>query len=263
MGSAWYVYAIIGEDTPLPPMERGHLEVGLTRVSCGKLVAVAEPAADDRLHLTKEAALHHEAVVEAVRLEGPALPVRFGTVFRDAGAVARALAERYDVLVADLERVGDKVELSLTVLWPQAATEAGLQDARATSVSSAAARGAAYLRARAAELERGEVLMESARALARGLDDMLGSLAVERRVAIMPKPLVAVRTTYLLEAGAVGAFRAAFDAVRPELGALRVLLTGPWPPYSFVRQRDAGMTARGGLAEIAQRFTDRMWGRAG
>ena len=264
MGSAWYVYAIVGEDTPLPLLERGHADVGLTRLRCGKLAAIAGPAPDDRLRLTTEAALHHEAVVEAVRLQGPGLPVRFGTVFRDAAAVECALLERYDVLAADLERIGDKVELSLTVLWPRAANDAGSEDVRATSAPSAPAMGAAYLRARAAELERSDALTERARALARELDDTLGSLALERRVAIMPKPLVAVRATYLLDPGAVAAFRAAFDAMREVRGELRVLLTGPWPPYSFVRQGESvGSTPGSGLAEIARRFTDRMWGRAG
>lgn len=264
MASAWYVYAIVGVDTPLPRVERGQPDAVLTRVPYGKLAAVAGLVADDRPRLTTEAALHHEAIVEAVRLQGPALPVRFGTVFRDAGAVARALAERHDVLAADLERIGDKVELSLTVLWPQAASDLAPEDTRAKWEPGAPATGAAYLRARAAELERGNALTEKARALARELDDRMGSLALDRRVAIMPKPPVAVRTTYLLHAGAVATFRAAFDAMREVRGELRVLLTGPWPPYSFVRQGDAGAsTPDPGLAGIAQRFTERMWGRAG
>ena len=263
MGSACYVYAIVGADTPLP-QERGHSEIALTRVTCGQLAAVAGPAAADGPRLTAEAALRHEAVVEAVRQHGPALPVRFGTVFRDAGAVARALSDKYDVLAADLERVGDKVELSLTALWPESSNDAQPQPPQGEPSPSASLRGAAYLRARAKELERGEALAERARALARELDDTLGGVALERRVALMPKPLVAVRATYLLDPGAVAAFRAAFDAMHAARGELRLLLTGPWPPYSFVRHGDSGgATPSGGLAEIAQRFTENMWGRAG
>lgn len=237
MGSACYVYAIVGGDTPLPPEEHGNASVGLARVVCGKLAAVTEPAAGDRSRLTTEAVLCHEAVVEAVRLQGPALPVRFGTVFRDAGAVTRALEERHDELAADLERVGDKVELSLTVLWPDTGTnEVAHQHARVESAPSGAARGAAYLRARAAELERGDALIERARSIASELHERFGAFALDRRVALMPKPLIAVRATYLVEPRSVAAFRSVIDAVR---GEWRVLLTGPWPPYSFVRQRDS------------------------
>ena len=108
MASAWYVYAIVGEDATLP--RTASLGVGLTRVTWRKLAAVARPVVGERPRLTTTAALHHEAVVEAVRQHAPALPVRFGTVFCDVAAVERALAERYEVLRADLDRVGDKFE---------------------------------------------------------------------------------------------------------------------------------------------------------
>src|SRR5690242_752068 len=266
MDSASYVYAIVGEDTPLPSAEHVPPASNLTRVPYRNLAAVTGHVVDDRRRLTTEAVLRHEAVVEAVRQQGRALPVRFGTVLRDARAVTRALAERYDELAADLERVGDKVELSLTVLLPAfALNDAAFHDLGAESAGIASGSGAGYLRARAAELERNDVLTDSALALAGALDDTLGRLALERRVALMPKPRIAVRMTYLLDPSAVAAFRAAFDARRPAWAEWRMLLTGPWPPYSFVRQREAvdrGISAAG-LAEVAQRFTDRMWGRAG
>ena len=114
-------------------------------------------------------------------------------------------------------------------------------------------------------MERRDALAERARAFARELVDTLGDLTLERRVSLMPKPLVAVRATYLLDPGAVAPFRARFDALRRARGAMRVLLTGPWPPYSFVRQAQSVscITTGGVLAEIAQRFTDNVWGRAG
>src|SRR5215218_1642490 len=116
MPDAHYVYAIVGRDTPLPTAD-GAGAAELATVSWRELAAITGRMGDDRTPLTMEAVLHHEAVVEAVRRQGPALPVRFGTVFRDATSVATALAERYEPLAADLDRLGDKVELGITALW--------------------------------------------------------------------------------------------------------------------------------------------------
>jgi len=74
-----------------------------------------------------------------------------------------------------------------------------------------------------------------------------------------------VRATYLLHPDTVHAFKGAFDATRPSLGDLRCMLTGPWPPYSFVRRDEA---VRDGvpddrISEIAHVLTDRMRGHDG
>lgn len=268
MSSACYVYAIVGRDAPLPPAVDA---AGLTMVPWRALAAVARPIANDGAPLTTEAVLHHEAVVEAVRRLGPALPVRFGTVFRDAASVASALAEHYEPLAADLGRLGDKVELSLSALW--AAPPSGDAVVRgAPHVTASAAphlagpgAGARYLRARAAELRRDEALKERARAVASALEEALGALALDRRVRLLPTPRIAVRAAYLLEPVAVDAFRAAVEVVRGMRGETRMLLTGPWPPYSFVtRPASEGAAASDGrLAALVGLLTDQMRGRAG
>jgi hypothetical protein len=236
--SARYVYAIVGCDTPLPA-SIAYGPSDLEMVSCGELAAVTRRVpAGDSVPVTVEAVLHHEAVVEAMRQYGRTLPVRFGTVFREATAVAAALMERYETLAADLDRLGDKVELSLTALWAAPASENGGTPEETSRAGKSA--GAQYLYARAAQLRRDETLKERARAVAEELDRALGEVAVlEQRVTLAPTPRVAIRTTYLLDSAEVDAFQVAFEGVRRSRDDVRVLLTGPWPPYSFVKQNAA------------------------
>ena len=265
VGSACFVYAIVGRATPLPASGTGGGAAELTMVSWRELAAVTGRMDDDRAPLTIDAVLHHEAIVEAVRREGPALPVRFGTVFRDAPSVASALAERYEPLAADLDRLGDKVELSLTALWAAPPAGDGAAPARDEEDGARAVQGAGarYLRACAAELRRDETMKEMARTVARELDEVLGGLALEQRVSLLPTPRVAVRTAYLLDHAGVRDFRAAVDAVRETHGELRVMLTGPWPPYSFVRrtESDGEAAPSGRLAELIQRLNEGTRGR--
>lgn len=253
MSSACCVYAIVRRDTPLPsPRVEPHAR-GLSLVPCRDLAAVTGRMTDAAAPAGVNAVLRHEAVVEAVCRQGRALPVRFGTVFRDPSDVASAIAGRYESLAADLLRLGDKVELSLTALW---ASPPG--DTPAVATRDVRGGGAGYLRARAAEHHHADALRERARAAARTLDQSLGALALERRRWLLPTPGTAWRATYLLDAGAVGAFRQAFDLARGTLAGVRVLLTGPWPPYSFVQNNERMDVAspHGALATLVQLMTE-------
>ena len=253
MSNACCVYAIVDREAALPA---GWSDTtGLALIPCRELAAVAGPVVGDRTRITTDAVLRHETIVEAVRRERPALPVRFGTVFRDVASVAAALAGHYESLVTDLARVGDTVELSLSALWAPAPDEGAAPPSEAPSVRND---GVHYLWTRAAQLRREEDLKERALRLSRELDRALGRRAIERRVSLLPMPRVALRTAYLVDPGAVAAFRSDFDAVRRGPREERLLLTGPWPPYSFVRQ--AGMDGAGQpggrLAQLAQDLID-------
>jgi hypothetical protein len=62
----------------------------------------------------------------------------------------------------------------------------------------------------------------------------LGPHALDERRTIMPGPRIALRVAYLLLPAGVSDFQAAFDDARRTQPELRFLLSGPWPPYSFV-----------------------------
>ena len=266
MGSACYVYAIVGRDTPLPAADTG-IAADLAMVSWRDLAAVTGRTGDGDAPLTVEAVLHHETIVEAVRRQGPSLPVRFGTVFRDATSVEAALSERYETLAADLERLGDKVELSLTALWATPSSDDAPARAAREEEGAPAGRsaGARYLHARAAAFRRDDALKERACRVASELELVLGGLALEQRESLLPTPRVALRTSYLLEPAGVGAFQAAVETVRGTRAELRILLTGPWPPYSFVSRTAAegGVAPDGRLTTLLRRLTDEMRGRPG
>jgi len=131
----------------------------------------------------------HEAVVEAVMQDGAVLPMRCGSVVDDVEAF---LASRRASLVAALSRVRGAVELGVRP---------------AADDRDAPSSGTEYLMRRVA-FDRVHVPLSSlARASARRVHGF----------------------AYLVDAGAVDAFRSRVAALDP-----RLVCTGPWPPYSFV-----------------------------
>jgi len=183
--------------------------------------------------------LRHEAIVEAICAGAAALPVRFGVILPDGAAVERALERQRDTLRADLLRIGDKVEMGVIALWNPAATqEEAAVSAEETSAADQRAEprpGLAYLRARQAQYQRSATMRARAERLGDALDAELRPRPLQTQRALCPSPRLALRAVHLLERAQVGAFGEAFDAARRRHAAeARLLLSGPWPPYSFV-----------------------------
>jgi hypothetical protein len=238
MTSGWYVYAIVAPDSLLPPGLTGFGDGELSLVASGGLAAVAGPLAPGGLQRSTENVLRHGAVVEALQQRGPTLPVRFGTVVSDAEAVARALAEHRTELATDLARLGDKVEFGLTVLWDRAPGDDDDPSDEAIACGDVAhTPGTRYLRARLAALRRDEAGRQRAETLARELDAELASLILDRRRSIAPTERLAMRAAFLIEPARFDACQQAVAAVRRRHQDVRVLVSGPWSPYSFVGRR--------------------------
>lgn len=225
----------------MPPGLTGFGGATLSLVPWGALAAAICRMDPGGIQPTTEYVLHHAAIVEELRQRGSVLPVRFGTVLPDADAVVGALAKHSTVLEAEMARLGDKVELGLTVLWNQSLgndEENGGGDDGAPAagqVTKVQGAGARYLQARLAKHRREAAAQERAKALARDLDSVLSPYVLEHRCAILPTPRLPVRAAYLLDPARVQGFQETFEELRRIHPDLRFLLSGPWPPYSFVK----------------------------
>jgi len=166
---------------------------------------------------TAKLVMAHERVVEAVMARGAVLPLRFGTQLGDEDRLAAVLAARRRELLHALDRVRGHVELGLRVIRePDRRTDGGAGERS----------GRDYLLARVGD-------HRSAELAARELHAPLAALAdasVVRDHAAPPDILVAA---YLVDVSRVPDFRRCADELAARQERLRVLVTGPWPPYSF------------------------------
>jgi Gas vesicle synthesis protein GvpL/GvpF len=140
------------------------------------------------------------------------LPVRFGSRVEDEAAVRRVLDERHEALTGALERVHGAVELSVRVVGED----------ELEHDPGPAPGGAAYIRAKAS---RGATA-----------DSIHGELSALARAAVIHGSDARdelLRAAYLVDRAGVEAFTARVASVQQERPQLRLLCTGPWPPYSF------------------------------
>jgi hypothetical protein len=217
-----YAYGIAHPSPTLPPGRRGLGGAALRVLETRGLAAVYSQ--HRRFRARPEAALviEHERVLEAVMACAPVLPMRFGTQLDSTERLAAAVAGRHRELRAALDRVRGRVELGVRVLPtdPPAARPPSPSSGRDHLLSLAAAR-------RRDERIAGQIHHP--------LDDLAAGSVVREH---SPSPTVMV-AAYLVDTGQVDSFRHRADEVAASHPDVRVVVTGPWPPYSFTGEGTA------------------------
>ena len=183
-------------------------------------------------------ALAHEAVVEHFLGASALLPMPVLTLFTSDRRAVQYVSDSRERIEGLLDGVERRVEWIVRLTWDaQANTQAMVLP------PAQAATGAAYLAGKRDVREAGATRLETARAKAGFVFDALASVSVlgRRRGPSAAEAAASSRllldATFLVPSRGASAFRAALRRRTRELGeaGIAVSLTGPWPPYDFVR----------------------------
>lgn len=211
------------------------------------------------LRWLEEAARAHHSVVEAAAGEFAVLPTRFATVYSSDAAMAAELTGRREELRAALRRVRGCVEWGVKAY---AAGQAGPETDEGAAPGSdprgggtdagGAGAGMAYLKRRRAALSAREQSRRTLAASAQAVHAELSGQSLQARLYPPQSPALSgsrtpmlLNAAYLLDSSAPGVlggtpgspdFAAAVSAAAAAHPDLRLDLSGPWPPYSFIGQ---------------------------
>jgi gas vesicle protein GvpL/GvpF len=217
-----YVYAIT--DAPGPPRRRGLGGAELRSVGEDGLFAVVSDYTGGPLEGTADSLWAHEEVVEGLLGEAAVLPLRFGSLVEDEGAVRALLRERRVEFVRALERIGGAVELGVRVALPDG--EHATVGVAGAPQGEGTGPGTAYMLGR---LDRERRAADVAARVHRPLT-RIARESIRRDRSLRGSVLSA---SYLVDVDRVDAFRARVDELSDALDNATVVCTGPWPAYSF------------------------------
>lgn len=174
----------------------------------------------------------HDGVVSAAADTATTIPLRLGTTSADDRSVVELLTDLNQAAQRSFDRVERHVEYGVQVF--ASPTQRGNRSADETE------KGAAYLRRRRAELQQEEVrrARESAQ-VDTAFERLAAVVSASRRNPVRagapgdPGAML-LNGVFLVDSARADAFRSAVDAVAASLGSTeRVVVTGPWAPYSF------------------------------
>lgn len=260
-GTGWYLYAFLGHGD-LPPLTgidgRSPLEFiaeeGIAALASQvPLAEFGEQALrgsiEDPRWLEEKVRLH-EAIVEAALSRGPLLPLKFGTIFLDPEGIRTVIRKNAPVLRAAIQDLRGKEEWGVKGLADRAALRAAALrgDPALLSLSGSASTGgpgqAFFLRKKIAESALAKSL-EREEALARGFLAAIRETVVDLAAspALLPEAprreeMIVFNLACLVRQERVATFLAIAEQwSRVHAGeGLRLVTSGPWPPYHFVPQ---------------------------
>jgi hypothetical protein len=187
------------------------------------------------LDWVSRAAVAHEAVVESFIAATALLPMKLFTIFTNDDRAVEDMQRQRRRIDATVKRVAHRVEWGVRVVLDRSKLAAPRAAVKAS--------GAGYLTAKKAQRDATVEQATRARVVLAGLYDDLAAIAVDatRRPAsdltVKGGPLL-LDAAFLVARAATARFTSAVrrQAKAHAAGGYAVSLSGPWPPYSFMRE---------------------------
>jgi len=198
--SGRYVYCII--KSPGARKNFGKLGFGDEEVytlDYRNLAPVVSNMAMKKFEVNDEEIRYHDQVVREVMKEHSVIPVAYGMAFKNKKLLLVAMSAGYTAMTKALKVIDNKVELGIKVLIPKDTLSRDMLDRfRSDSLSRLTKRSAQW------------------KELKRFSDRLL------------------LNASFLVDQGRIDDFSEEVNGLKNDMPLMKVIYSGPWPPYNFV-----------------------------
>src|SRR4051812_24582351 len=238
-----YVYCIIRASQPLKFGAIGMDEqwADVSTINYKDMSAVVSDVPIAPLDSTRENVLAHERVNETVMREHTVIPMSFGTIFKTREDILELLRSAYDAFADVLNKMQDKLEFGLKVLWDRdeivKVIEGEDEDIHRLKSEISSQKGSTYF----ARMQYGRLIdsalqSRSERYVAEFLQ-RLRDVSVASRVNRAIGDKMIMNAAFLVQRDQEQAFDRRIKEIASHFDKLTFKYTGPWPPYNFVNIR--------------------------
>ena len=240
------IYAITGNNCSQEEMD--DLVKGISGISGSSLYALSlnnisiavSDFASSKFVVDKELAIDFARVIEQLSQELTLLPVRFGTFLKSDEDILRLMTDHYDSFYNNLLKVWDKDEFGLKVIWDYAKgsekikEEAEKEDVKSDTYFAKTTVHTNYLLEKIKKHKLEDALLRHVEKLIDEIISLLVGINPECKFKKMVSNSLILDGVFLIEKDKKDEFVLAIEALKQQHNDLHLLLTGPWPPYSFV-----------------------------
>jgi hypothetical protein len=242
-GRGRYVYCVIRANQALRFGAIGMDEqsADVYTINYKDLAAVISDVPIAPLDSTRENVLAHERVNETVMRDHTVIPMSFGTIFKTREDIVELLRSAYDAFADVLNKMQDKLEFGLKVLWDRdeivKAIEAEDEDIHRLKSEISSQKGSTYF----ARMQYGRLIdtalqARSERYVAEFLQ-RLRDVSVASRVNRAIGDKMIMNAAFLVQRNQEEQFDRRIKEIASLFDKLTFKYTGPWPPYNFVNIR--------------------------
>ena len=174
--------------------------------------------------VNRENVLAHAAVVRSIMVYTTPMPFRFGTLVTE-DQLKSYVSTRKSALGLKLAHVRDCVEMSVKIIW-----EAEPDRQPVTKQET----GTAFLAEKRREILGDERRASEAKEISTWLHQSVNGLTRDEQVTLRPNEKLVIAASHLVERERLQQYEEKVTEARKSRPELHFLLSGPWPPYSFV-----------------------------
>lgn len=198
--------------------------------------------------------LKHLEVVERLMDKFTVLPVRYLTVFNGKEDALFTMGDNYDDFRGNLNRLQNKVEFGVKVIWPGDAISKQIASAYGEDVHNmsmlAGSPVKTFLKEKFVKYKIEVDLEEQANSCIAVVDDFLSGFAVEKKLEKLKSKNLLLNSAYLVKREEQDNFKQAFRQLRTTQSSFKYLFSGPWPPYNFINMSCKSGRHNFGLTDI-------------
>lgn len=190
--------------------------------------------------INKELAIDFARVIEELSQQVTLLPVRFGTFLKSDEIVNQLLINHYDSFLKNLQKVENKYEFGLKVLWDyekcseKIRVKAESEEVKAGDYFSTSTIHTNYLLEKIKKHRLEDALLKHVEQFIEDISRHLAQINPDCKFKKMLTHSIILDAVFLVEKKKGDEFIQAIEAFKQQHDDLQFLLTGPWPPYSFV-----------------------------
>ena len=222
-----YLYCIIPAGHEAPAASQRGVDGAPVRELCASgLAAWVSDVPDTTMSPSVSRARAHDDVVRDAMARATPVPARFGQVLAGDTPVAALLDERRESLLESLERVHGCVEMTVRVL---------LAGQGAASGPAPRESGSAYLRWVRERQQVRQAVSDQAEFLRRGVARAVEEAGVVREIvwATVAPGARSLEAAHLVPRALIARHREVVRAAVERDYRMKVMLSGPWAPYTF------------------------------
>jgi hypothetical protein len=241
--SGKYVYCVIRSEQPLSfgPLGLGPEPAEVHTIHYRDICAVVSNTPIVVQDPTRENVLAHQRVNETVMQKHTVIPMSFGTVFKTDDDITELLRSAYDAFSDVLNKMQEKFEFGLKVLWDRdqiiREIEDDDEDIRRLKSEISSQKGSTYF----ARMQYGRLIDAALQARTeRYVAEIFNALRNVSVASRSNKPIgdrMIMNAAFLVSREMEQAFDGRVKEIGQQYDKLTFKYTGPWPPYNFVNIR--------------------------
>ena len=202
------------------------------------VVTSFEKTAHMNTHI-KKYALTHERVVELIlNTNYTVLPMRLLTIVNNEENVLGILKEYYGVFKDNFNRLSQKVEFGLKIIWPaekiKEKISSSLIQSKENEIAPTDSPAMMSMKKKFKIYEIEKIIREEAEKYIKKIDEPLLEFIVEKKLQKLQTEKLLLNASYLVEKSRQNDIKQVFVKIKKDQPDLKYQFSGPWAPYNFI-----------------------------